>query len=275
MNQFKPIPIMNTRHLLMVFFLLFFAKQEVYSQFGFSHELGLITGPVVFYSDFGQRNNFETNSENVGFGIGLIHYINFSYRADCNCYSRDTYFNDHFKIRNEIDYHQTNLAHYGRWVAPEKTSLFADQLRAMSGTVSVLEIGSQLEYFPLSIRDFASNGYKIAPFVSLGAHWVNYDSKVRSSLGPLNTPASTPDKYLNSFQQGAASTFAIVGSVGIRYKLNTMSDLMLDSRWEYYFTDYVDGLNPSQENNGTVPVPENKANEWIFWLNVGYIYYLN
>jgi len=237
--------------------------------------LGLITGPVVFYSDFGQRNNFETNSENVGFGIGLIHYINFSYRADCNCYSRDTYFNDHFKIRNEIDYHQTNLAHYGRWVAPEKTSLFAKQLRAMSGTVSVLEIGSQLEYFPLSIRDFAAGAYKIAPFVSLGAHWVNYDSNVRSSLGPLNTPASTPDKYLNSFQQGAASTIAIVGSIGIRYKLNRMSDLMLDSRWEYYFSDYVDGLNPSEKNNGSVAVPENKANDWIFWLNVGYIYYLN
>ena len=275
MFQLKPIFIMNTRCLLMVFFLLFFTKQEVYSQLGFSHELGLITGPVVFYSDFGQRNNFETNSKNVGYGVGLIHYINFSYRADCNCYTRDKYFNDHFKIRNEIDYHKTNLEHYGRWVEPNKTSLFADQLRAMTGTVTAFEIGSQLEYFPFSIRDFAAGAYKIAPFISFGVHWVNYETKVESSFGPLNTPISTPDKYYNAFQQGPASTWAILGSVGIRYKLNQMSDLMLDSRWQYYFSDYVDGLNPSLENNGTRPVPENKSNEWIYWLNIGYIYYIN
>lgn len=266
---------MNTRYLLMVFLLLIFTKQEVYSQFGLSHEVGIISGPVVFYSDFGERHNFETNSKNVGFGIGLIHYLNFSYSADCNCYTRDTYFNDHFKVRNEINYHTTNLAHYGRWVAPDQTSLFADQLRAMTGTVSVFEIGSQLEYFPLSIRDFAAKGYNIAPFISLGAHWVNYESHVESAFGPLNTPISTPDKYYNAFQQGPESTWAVVGSVGIRYKLTPMSDLMLDSRWEFYFSDYVDGLKPSLENNGTRPVPENKANEWIYWLNFGYIYYIN
>jgi hypothetical protein len=266
---------MNTKMVLLVFFLLVFAKQEGYGQFGFSHEVGLITGPVVFYSDFGQRNNFETNARNVGFGVGLIHYLNFSYRADCNCYTRDKYFNDHFKIRNEIDYHKTNLEHFGRWVAPDQTSFFADQLRAMKGSTSAFEIGSQLEYFPLSIRDFSAGAFKIAPFISFGVHWVSYNTEVTSEFGPLNTPVSTPDKYYNSFQQGSASTWSVVGSVGIRYKLTPLSDLMLDSRWEYYFTDYLDGLNPSLENNGSVPVPENKANEWIYWLNIGYIYYID
>jgi hypothetical protein len=266
---------MNTRFLLLVFFLLVFSKQEAYSQFGFSHEVGLITGPVVFYSDFGQRNNFETNAKNTGFGIGLIHYLNFSYRADCNCYTRDKYFNDHFKVRNEIDYHKTNLEHFGRWVDPDQTSLFADQLRAMSGSVSVFEIGSQLEYFPLSIRDFAAGAYKIAPFISVGVHYVNFDPEVKSSFGPLNSPVSTPDKYYNAFQQDPASTWGVVASVGIRYKLSPLSDLMLDSRWEHYFSDWVDGLNPSLENNGTRAVPENKANEWIYWLNIGYIYYID
>ena len=68
---------MNTRLLILVFLLLGLAKQEVHSQFGFSHEIGVIAGPVVFYSDFGQRYDFETNSGNVGFGVGLIHYITF------------------------------------------------------------------------------------------------------------------------------------------------------------------------------------------------------
>lgn len=267
---------MNTKiNLLVLLFFLFLVKQSSFSQGGFSHEVGLITGPIVFYSDFGQRYDFETNTGNVGFGVGLIHYINFSYSSDCNCYTRDVYFNDHFKIRSEIDYHKTNLQHYGKWVAPDRTSLTADQLRAMDGSSTVIEVGSQLEYFPFSIRDFAAGQYKIAPFISLGAHWVNFDPEVYSTIGTLNNPSTTPDKYYNAFQQEPASTWAVVGGVGIRYKLSPLSDLMLDSRWHFYFSDWVDGLNPTFENNGTVPVPENKANEWIYWLNIGYIYYIN
>ena len=272
--QLKPIFIMNTRCLLMVFFLLFFTKQEVYSQ-GFSHELGFIFGPESLYSDFGERHNFETNSKNTGFGLGIVHYLNFAYKNDFNIYSKATYFNDHFKIRTELTYHKTELEHYGRWVAPDQKSLFADQLRAMSSSVSIFDIGSQLEFNPLSIRAFQANGNKLMPYLSMGLHWVFFNSEVTSSLGLLNTPVTTPDKYYNSFHQGPGSTFSLSGSVGVRYKLNKFGDLVLDSRWQYYFSDDVDGLNPSLENNGIRPVPENKSNDWTYWLNVGYIYYLN
>ncbi len=258
---------MNAKSLLVVLMLFLVANQQIYGQFGFSHELGVITGPVTFYSDFGVRNDVETNFGNVGYGVGIIHYLNFSYRADCNCYTRDTYFNDHFKLRNEIDYHKTNLEHLGEYVDPSETGLFSDQLRAMKGTSTVIDIGSQLEYFPFSIRDFAAGAYKLAPFISFGVHFVNYDPEVYSELGGLNTPLTTPEKYFDSFQQEPASTWSVVWSVGVRYKLTQLSDLMLDSRWQYYFSNWVDGLNPD--------VPENKANDWIYWLNVGYIYYLD
>ncbi len=266
---------MNTRLLLVVFLFFAIPKQEVFSQLGFSHEVGIITGPIAFYSDFGQRFDFETNTGNVGFGVGLIHYLNFSYRADCNCYTRDVYFNDHFKIRSEIDYHKTNFEHLGKWVDPDRTSITADQLRAMKGSSTVFDIGAQLEFFPLSIRDFAAGAYRIAPFGSFGVHWVSFDPEVYSELGPLNSILTTPPKYFNSFQQEGDSTWSIVMSTGIRYKLSPLSDLMLDARWQYYFSNWVDGLNPSFENNGVVEVPENKANDWIFWLNFGYIYYLD
>lgn len=257
----------NFRLLALVVFCLIFSQQAK-SQFGLTHEVGIITGPVAFYSDFGQRNDFRTNLNNTGIGIGLVHYLNLAYDASCNCYSAGTYFNDHFKIRNEIIYHQTNLEHYGEWVSPDKTSLFADQLRAMTSTAKVFEIGSQLEYFPWSIRDFTDGGNKLAPFISLGAHYVNFYPEVRSSLGRLNTPFTTPEKYYNGIRNEIGSTLALVGSVGVRYKLTKMSDLMLDSRWQYYFSDWVDGLNPQE-------APENKSNDWVYWLNVGYIYYIN
>jgi len=258
---------MNTRIFLLVFFLLVFSKQEVYSQFGFSHEIGVIAGPITFYSDYGERSDLETNINNVGFGIGIIHYLNFSYRADCNCYTRDTYFNDHFKVRNEIDYHVTTLEHYGQWVQPDKESEFANQLRAVTGKTRVFEIGSQLEYFPLSIRDFAARTGSLAPFISFGVHYVSFNAEASSTLGPLNSTIASNEKYINAYQQEGGSTWAALFGVGVRYKMSPMSDLMLDTRWQYYFSNWVDGLNPD--------VPENMANDWVYWINFGYIYYIN
>lgn len=266
---------MQTRYLLVVCLFFLFSKQDAFSQFGFSHEVGVIAGPLAFYGDYGQRNDFDTNSGNSTIGIGLIHYLNFSYRADCNCYTRDKYFNDHFKVRNEIDYHKTQFQHFGDAVDPSETGLFSQQLRAMKGSTTVIDIGSQLEYFPLSIRDFASRTGSFAPFISAGVHFVSFDPEVFSELGPLNSPATTPAKYINAFQQEGDSTWSVVMSAGVRYKLTDLSDLMLDMRWQQYFSNWVDGLNPSFENNGTVPVPENKANDWIYWINFGYIYYID
>ena len=92
---------LNLKHLALIS-CLFAICQTAYSQLGFSHEIGVIAGPVEFRSDFGSRFDEATNLGNSGIGIGIVHYINFAYRADCNCYSTDTYFNDHFKLRNEI-----------------------------------------------------------------------------------------------------------------------------------------------------------------------------
>jgi len=258
---------MKTKFLFLVITILLLSAEKSFSQFGFSHEVGVIAGPVTFYSDFGQRNDMETNMGNVGIGVGLVHYMNFAYRSDCNCYTSDTYFNDHFKLRSEISYHKTNFEHYGKWVDASETSLFADQLRAMKGSSSVLDIGAQLEYFPLSVRDFVGGRYKLAPFMSFGVHWVNFDPEVYSEMGPMGTTWTTPNKYMDGFSSDSDSTWSVVWSVGVRYKLTDMSDLMLDSRWQHYFSNWVDGLNPN--------VSENKANDWIYWLNIGYIFYID
>lgn len=71
---------------ILVLLLFVTSLQSINAQLGFSHELGFITGPVAFQSDYGERYDFDTNSGNVGIGVGLVHYINFAYRADCNCY---------------------------------------------------------------------------------------------------------------------------------------------------------------------------------------------
>ena len=266
----------NRLALLSCLLLINFAA---YSQLGFSHEIGVIAGPTQFRSDFGSRNEEETNIGNSGIGIGIVHYISFAYSADCNCYTTDTYFNDHFKLRSEISWNKTNLDHHGFWVAPDKTGIESDKLRAHSGVAENFDIGMQLEYFPLSIRSFQAFAYRIAPFVSFGVHYTSFNPKAKTTYGTgdVFNPNDIYFGWTQNYVPGVTeypinidggSTWSVVSSIGARYKLGVLSDLMLDLRWQYYFSDWIDGLDHNWQNY-------DRKNDWLIWLNVGYIYYLD
>ncbi|RAR71265.1 THC0290_0291 family protein [Flavobacterium aciduliphilum] len=259
------------KYFIFSFILLLGIKNTALAQYGFSHEIGAFVGPTFFQSDYGQRNNLAATTGNIGYGIGLIHYLNFSYRADCSCYTPETYFNDHFKLRTELSYTKSNFKHYGDWVDPSKTSLTAEQLRAMHGSTELTDIGMQLEFFPKSIRDFTVSVGSFAPFIALGGHFSFFKPNAYSDMGPGlgKTTTVTPDKYIGAVKINSQATWSIVTSIGTRYKLSPLSDLMLEMRFQYYFSDWVDGLRPNPE-----VYTENKANDWNVWLNFGYIYYI-
>ena len=269
---------MNLKTILLGILFFIAGSKSIFAQLSFSQEIGVIFGPLAFYSDYGQRFDTETNFNNTGLGIGLLHYINFAYRADCNCYSRDLYFNDHFKIRTEADYHTTDLDFFGD--DSQSNSVQGSKLRAQHGKAQVFEIGSSLEYWPLSIRSFQANAFKITPFVSAGIHYVYYTPQVTSDLpGILGFDSSNtfrtflPDAALNretSINAEDGSTYAVVGGIGARYKLGPLSDLIFEGRWHYYGNDWIEGFEPQQPGN-----PDNRSNDWIFWARVGYIHYLN
>ena len=264
-----------------LFIIAVLVNQPSNAQFGFSHEIGVITGPVQFRSDFRQRFIEENNFGNTGYGIGIIHYINFSYRADCNCYTTDTYFNDHFKLRSEISYNKTNLDHFGEWVNETQFGPDAQRLRAHSGVAENLDIGMQLEYFPLSIRAFSSHTGGWAPFVSLGVHYTMSSPQQKTTYAPSGTisdenifnPNNVYQPWINAsggeypIRTDKVNAFSMVTSIGTRYKLTILSDLMIDLRFQYYFNDWIDGLNHKLDSN--------KFNDHLVWLNVGYIYYLD
>lgn len=269
LSRIELIGMRTSRYLITILLFIFGYSSKVAAQYGFSHEVGVIAGPVAFQSDYGERRDYDTNAGNTGYGIGIIHYLNFSYKADCNCYTPETYFNDHFKLRSELSYNKTELRHFGEYVAGDKRKLFNRQLRAMRGSTAVTNIGMQLEYFPFSIRDFTATVGAFAPFVSLGGQFSFFDPEAYSTLGRLDTPETTPVKYFNATQNSSGTVWSIVGSIGTRYKLAPLSDLMVDLRWQYYFSNWVDGLNPNPSL-----YPENRANDWLVWFNVGYIYYI-
>lgn len=266
---------LNLKRLVPFFFLLV-VSQAMHSQFGFSPEIGIIVGPVQFRSDYGLRNDGETNFGNSGFGIGIINYLNFSYQRNYNYSSRETYFKDHFKVRSELSWNKTNLEHFGEFVDPSETSENAKRLRGHKGVANNFDLGLQLEFYPYSIKEFEYVTSKLSPFISLGFHYTFFNSEVSTTYNNPNTLAfgdiSDPSNFYSgwdpgSIDAGAGNTWSLVSSIGVRYKLNYLSDLMLDFRGQYFFNDWVDGLNHQQSSN--------QNNDWLIWLNVGYIYYFN
>ena len=80
-----------SKHLFIKLFALFCIATTASAQSDLAQEIGIYAGPVTLQSDFGQRNNFDTNAGNSGFGIGIMHFINFSAANN-----RESFFTEHF-----------------------------------------------------------------------------------------------------------------------------------------------------------------------------------
>ena len=251
---------------ILIYCLVFFSLSNVtiaqYSNnLETNHEIGFMAGPVFFQSDYGQSEIFENYYKNNGVSIGAFYYVS-------SVSNNKSSFFEYFKLRLEASYMKSNLNHYGIYVDPKNTSIGANQLRAMSGSVSAINFGVQMEFYPFKTDDYTSD--IVTPYVSLGTQLSNYTSKVVSSLGPLGTTATTPDKYLDGFKNESGITGSFTTSIGTRFLLDEYNALILDARIQYYFSDWVDGLNPD-----TNKYPENKSNDWSTTINFGYVYYIH
>ena len=240
-----------------------------FSQLGISHEIGIIAGRVEFRSDYGQRGNTKNNLNNMGIGVAVVDYMNFSYTDYLN-----DYFKEHFKVRSEISYSKTNLKHYGEWV--EGNSIGAKQLKAMRGSSQLANLGFQLEFYLKHIHDFENTIGSFNPYISIGPQISYYTATVSSELGELGNPITTYPKYLfpsdgrpHGYSNESKAVFSGTMNIGTRYKLTTMSDLVLDMRVQYFNSDWVDGLNPNKDL-----FKENKDNDWRTFVGLGYILYL-
>ena len=248
---------MSKRFLFTIIVLISFsyANAQYYRS---SQVAGIMAGPLFFQGDYGERGDTENFIKNNGFSVGGIYYLSFveNYRN----------LRENFKIRVEASFTKSDFEHYGQYVAPEKTSLFAQQLRAMSGSTQIINVGFQVECYPWKLDDYTNQNF--SPYISVGTHFGSYETKVSSSLGPLGTPITTPDKYIDGFKNGSGIAISVTGSIGTRYRLSSNNALIVEARWQRFFSDWVDGLNPNKEI-----YTENKSNDFLFGVNFGYIIY--
>ncbi len=237
-----------------------------------SHEIGFITGSASFTTDYGERHDFQSNvGGNVGPGIGVIYYINFTdYRYRWN--QRTNYWSEHFRIRTEFSYMTAELEHFG--IYADKDSYAGEQLRAMHGTTQLFNLGAQLEFHIVDIVDFGSRRIprlKFSPYLSLGLMADFYNPDLESDLGDWREdPSVLYPKWAvpGTVDTSAGFTGSLTGGIGTRFKIGEYSDILLESRWQYFFSNWVDGLNAKDD-------PANKYNDWLLYVHVGYVYYLN
>lgn len=224
------------------------------------NELGIVAGPLIFKSNYLSKS--KVDFDNVGLGVGIVHYLNFSS-------GRQVYFNDHFKIRNEVVYQTIKLENNGTKVN-DKTKEGA-KLAAMHGKTKIWEIGTNLEWYPFGITRFQNAVGNLTPYANFGIHFVHYSPEVQSNLGDGlgYDQAVTPKKFLSPIGEpsyintNSGNTFSLSGSLGLRYKIGERSDLQLDFRLVYYGSSKIEGIDT-----------EGGYNDAMAWMSLGYIYYL-
>lgn len=228
----------------------------------FYKEIGIMAGPVFLKSDFGERGDVTNFTKNNGFMVGGFYYMTFIENFES--------IRENFKMRLEASYTSVDLQHYGKYVDNPSNSLFTRQLRAMKGKTTMGTFGVQVEYFPNKVDDYNRGGSPFSPYLGGGVQLNAFTTDITSELGRIGTVSTTPKKYLDGYKNDNGFAASVSGSVGLRYKLGDYHAIIAEGRLTYYFSDWVDGLNPNKK-----VYTENKANDWSTGITFGYIYYIN
>jgi hypothetical protein len=238
------------------------------AQIGNSFDLGVSFGALSMQSDYGERGEINSSlTGNIGYTTSLVLYKNFYDRTN-KWYSRSDWIQDHLKVRAEINYFKTNLNHFGRYI--EGNSNGSILLRAMHGTATVVNLGAGVEYHFLNLTDFNSRtrSTPFSPFFVLGGMYGVSKATIISDMGDI---ASQPSLLIEAYRNNSTFTgneavSSSYFSLGSRARLTQYSELIIETRWQYFFSDKVDGLIPD--------TPANKYNDWTYSTTLGIVVYL-
>lgn len=234
-----------------------------------THDVGVFIGTATIQTDYGQRDEFFSSFGNSALSFSLVHYLQF-FNIDTRWNSKNDIAN-HVMVKSEFNFlSKETFKHHGTYTVGN--TQLAQQLRAMTGTITMTSIGIQGEYYMKDLREFMFpySDIKWNPYFSFGFKYSLYTNTLNSTLGDWKTDKTVlPLKYRADGQLaiGSSSALSLIIGAGTRYKLSEKFDLAANFNWQYFFSDAVDGLQAIHASN--------KNNEWLVHLQVGVIYHLN
>ena len=246
--------------------LLFFFFINSRAQTNFSHEVGGFFGIAAFQTDMGLSTEFAAeNQSNMGFG--LTYYLKF-FGSQYNWRSGSSYFSDHFKLKTEFSYiNNSNITFEG-----EVGASMQEKVDAMKASVKLYNVGLNLEYYFLQLEDYSgfyrSSG-SINPFVTVGVHYSYSQPDILVNNVSLKDKEEPYTELIDKWQEGAVflepeNIFSATGGLGVRFGLEKI-DFSFETRYHYFFSDVVEGLNAPND-------PGNKHNDTMITANIGVIY---
>lgn len=250
--------------LCFVFLFFFFANSHAQSRF--SHEAGLNFGIASFQTDMGLSTEFAAaNQATLAFGIS--YYLKF-FGSQYNWRSGSSYFSEHFKLKAELSYmNNTNIGFEGE--VGEKMQETLDNMKAQ---VKLYNVGLNLEYYFLELEDYSSfyrSSGSINPFITAGLHYSYSQPDILVNDRSIKDDIEPHEGLIEKWQEGAVflepeNIFSATAGAGVRFGLDAL-DFSVEGRYQYYFSDVVEGLNAPDD-------PGNKSNDSMVFVNVGVIY---
>jgi len=243
--------------------ILFFFVTNTKAQTSFSSEVGVFFGPAVFQTDMGLSTEFSAQTQST-LAFGLSYYLKF-FGSQYNWRSGSSYFSEHFKVKAELSY--MNNTNVGFEPAGE-----SEKLDAMKAQIKLYNAGLNLEYYILELEDYASfyqSSGSINPFVTIGIHYSYSQPDILVDEVSLKGQEEPYTQLIDKWQKDAVfldaeNIFSASAGAGVRFSLDKV-DFSLEGRYQYYFSDVVEGLNAADD-------PANTSNDSMVFFNASIIY---
>ena len=256
--------------LLQLFAVIFLASFSggIQAQTSVSHEVGGFFGIASLQTDFGISGNFASANQ-ASMAVGLSYYMKF-FGSQYNWRSGSSYFTEHFKMKAEFSYiNNSKIEHEDLdQVGPG----FRETMERMTGSVTMYNGGLSLEYYFVELEDYSSffrSSGQVNPFVSLGLQYTYAKPDIFVDGVSLKDQEEPYEDLIPKWQEGAIDLedqgiISATASAGVRFGLE-MIDLVLEGRYQYFFSDKLEGLYAPND-------PGNKNNDTMVFINVGIVY---
>ena len=229
-----------------------------------NHNLGIFIGTVNLQSDYVRSEDKLSFFTNNGISLSIAHYLSFI--DNYSHWNQHKRIFNHLKVKTEIKYLSNgNFKHSGKYT--KNNSSNSEKLRAMKGSLKMLDLGLNLEYFILPLLECQNDTYDIYlnPFLSFGLNYSFYKNGISSEFGNWNKDRTLlPDWYANknSLDIGTNDAFSLCSGIGITSKLTPKIKLVTQASLQYFFSDSIDGLIL-------------RSNDYSANIQFGIIYHLN